>query len=270
MTTRRFIEPEQMLLYGVDITSYGRSPAYAQRRMQSDLVSLLDEAGHAAGLNRDGWFIQRKGDEELSAIPLSGNTIGVIDPMQRQLAALVSRHNEGRRSDARLRLRAAVHQGWVTPARNGWAGEAVVTVSRLLNSKPLREAVASERHVEFAVMLSRQVFREQIHGGLTSFRSEDFDRRVIREKEFADEAWLWTYPPAAQENILREDSQVPAAASSSESSAPTQHANSRGSATVAQGGRDAIVISGDGNTFTRTDVGSVHVQGDAIFGVRRG
>jgi hypothetical protein len=253
--------PEHMLLLGVDVKGYGDSPTHAHGRIQADLVGLLDDAGRAAGVDRSVWCRQAQGDEELSAIPMPGAGIRVIDPLLRYLATTLFRFNEGRREDSRIRLRVAVHQGWVTPAANGWGGRAVVDVSRLLNSAPLREALASRGERDLAVLISRPLYRQVVLAGLTSFRAEEFARVTVREKEFVDEAWLWcstawTSSGGAGESLVGEPDD-----------GPRQHAETEGSSAAVQAGRDATVINGDGNTVNRTEVGTVAAQRDVTFGV---
>lgn len=50
-----------------------------------------------------------------------------------------------------MRLPVALHRGLVKEADNGWVGRATVAVHRLLDSPPLREALADRRTADWAL-----------------------------------------------------------------------------------------------------------------------
>lgn len=277
MTTSLSSDP--MMLFCVDVKGYGAGALDDHGDVQARLLRFLDDAAVAAGLDRSSWVRQAKGDEELAAIPMPGNGLRVVDPFLRHLGAAVARLNQTRREDLPIRLRAAVHQGRVREAVNGWTGEAVLTVSRLVSSAPLRQALDAESQSCLAVLLSRTLYREAVAGGLTSFRPTEFTRVVVREKEFVDEAWLWAYPGTGQVEVQQvtagehagtSEPSEPEAAIYPPAGSVRQSASAKDRSTIVQSGRDAHVIKGNRNTVTHNNIESVNVEGNATFGVNHG
>ncbi|MDQ0750164.1 hypothetical protein QF034_004395 [Streptomyces africanus] len=127
----------------VDAQSYGSKNDRRQSEIQHDLPRLLDRAARGAGLDRAQWHIQRKGDEQLAIRPVDGKEPRLVDDYVRHLVAELREYNAQRVPEARMRLRAVVHQGLVELADNGFAGTAVVATARLLNAPALYDALAA-------------------------------------------------------------------------------------------------------------------------------
>ncbi|KXK60946.1 hypothetical protein AWW66_16095 [Micromonospora rosaria] len=174
----------------MDAESYGRRSDWAQGELQARLVALLDGAAVAAGLDRSGWVTQGSGDGELAFAPVGGSEPRIVDDFVRHLDAELSRLNRLRVDTERLRLRLAVHQGAVRPGPNGHVGKAVVTVSRLVNSTPLRRALAAFPGANLAMILSDDVFQSLVVGEHTTYQADAFREVAVVEKEYRASAWL--------------------------------------------------------------------------------
>ncbi|WP_254594642.1 hypothetical protein [Streptomyces sp. 8P21H-1] len=172
--------------------------------MQHDLPRILDGAARSAGLSRSEWHIQCKGDEQLAVLPMSGDQPRLVDDYFRHLVSELRHHNEQRIPEARMRLRAAMHQGPVELADNGFAGTAVVVTARLLNSRPLYDALDAYAAADLALLLSDEVFRSTVAGGHTMQRVSDFSRVTVRLKEHESTAWL-TVPTIGAPLAVTED-----------------------------------------------------------------
>ncbi|MET8083531.1 hypothetical protein [Micromonospora sp. NPDC005237] len=177
------------LCVSVDAEGYGQRDDRAQYDMQRTLVQILDTAAARAGLDRTTWRRQGVGDEELSLIPLGPDEPRLIDEFPRQLDAELARFNCSRKED-RLRLRMALHVGVAYPADNGYAGQGVVAVSRLLNATPLRRALKLATSANLAWMVSEVVFTDVIRQGHTTLGANDFRQVDIAEKEYQGVGWL--------------------------------------------------------------------------------
>src|SRR5262249_23565213 len=127
----------------VDAQGYSGRNAQGQRELQAELRTILDSAANAARLDRLPWKTQEQGDGELMLVPVGSDEPRVIDDMIRHIAAFLTQYNKLRRADAYLRLRVALHSGVAYPAPLGFAGPAVVMVTRLLQSDELRGALDS-------------------------------------------------------------------------------------------------------------------------------
>jgi hypothetical protein len=178
------------LCLAVDAQSYGRNNDQIQSEIQHDLPRILDKAAFKSGFDRSQWRIQPKGDEQLAVLPLDGDEARLVDDYFRHLASELRHYNGRRTAEARMRLRAAVHQGRVELADNGFAGTAIVVTARLLGSEPLYAALAAVPTADLALVLSDDVYRSLVAGGHTTLRPADFDPVTVRVKEYEAVAWV--------------------------------------------------------------------------------
>ncbi|MFD8718020.1 hypothetical protein ACFV2H_08365 [Streptomyces sp. NPDC059629] len=174
----------------VDAQSYGSKNDRRQSEIQHDLPRLLDRAARGASLDRARWQIQRKGDEQLAVRPLDGTEPRLADDYIRHLVAELREYNAQRVPEARMRLRAVLHQGLVELAENGFAGSAVVATARLLNAQQLYDAMAANPDANLVQLLSEDFFRSTVAGGHTTLSAADFTHVTVRVKEYEASAWL--------------------------------------------------------------------------------
>jgi len=181
----------QRLLRAVDVVSYGRGDDRRRQAMfQSALVAALRTAAAAAGLCWDRWTWERAGDGGLALLPPDEPAPLVVDDFVRALDRTLAWLNRDLKRNARLRLRVAIHRGTAFPAENGWAGRGVVAVSRLLDSAPIRRALAAADSCNLAVIVSSRTFDDVVRPGHVSLREADFRKVTVTVKEYSAEAWL--------------------------------------------------------------------------------
>jgi hypothetical protein len=103
-------------------------------------------------------------------------------------------HNRSLIPGAKVRLRVALHQGLVhLDSANGFAGEAVVVVCRLLDALPLKRALAAFTGAAIAVIASESVFRDVVRHQYDGLRPDRF-RQVevsLPAKGFRQSAWIY-------------------------------------------------------------------------------
>jgi hypothetical protein len=106
---------------------------------------------------------------------------------------LLTDHNEDCGADMRIRLRLAMHIGTVTSGSMGAGGEGLITVSRLLDSAPVREALVRVRDANLALILSESVFRKAVTAELGGLRPRNFQRVEVKipAKKFEETAYLY-------------------------------------------------------------------------------
>jgi hypothetical protein len=182
---------QRFLCLSVDVQGYARNDDLRQAAIQHDLIDLLDQAGARAGLDRRRWIRQPAGDAELALIPYAEHPAQVVGAFCLELAAALWRHNRARDPIARMRLRLAFDDGPADVARNGFAGQAVVAVDRLVNAAPVRQALDLARTADLAVILSDGVHRDWVRSGRSAVRPGWCRRVTVAEKEYAADAWLW-------------------------------------------------------------------------------
>jgi hypothetical protein len=176
------------LLVSTDAVGYGSGDDLRHKSVQTGLPAVLDEAAERARLHRVGWQRQVGGDGELALLPLTESEPCVVDDYVHHLAGALGRYNRDLRPEARLRL--AIHHGVAVQAGNGYAGQGVVAVSRLVDAPPVRAAL-EVTDADLAVILSDQVFTDTVAQYYTSVRPEAFRRVRVENKEFLEDAWLW-------------------------------------------------------------------------------
>jgi hypothetical protein len=178
------------LCIAVDITRYSAHDAHGQKELQRQLKEILESSATAAGLDRMSWMTQPQGDGELALVPVGPDEPRVIDDFIRHLDSWLERHNRERLPASRMRLRVAMHTGVALPAAMGFAGPAVVVVSRLLNSADVRRALTEAESANLALIASSTAF-EIVELGQTTLRPSWFRGVAVVEKEYAGEAWIW-------------------------------------------------------------------------------
>ncbi|MFC4011319.1 hypothetical protein ACFOY2_29110 [Nonomuraea purpurea] len=177
-------------LLAIDVVGYGKGDDQRHRSIQRVLLELLNEAADAAVLHRKRWTIQSTGDGELAIIPLTESERRLVDEFIRHLDRLLTQHNAWHIEAARLRLRVAVHVGVVGPGDNGYTGQAVVQVKRLLECGALRKAVEAAPEANIVLVVSDEIHRGMISQGYTTYRSDDFRRVRVGLKEYRGQAWI--------------------------------------------------------------------------------
>ncbi|WP_344023132.1 hypothetical protein [Streptomyces luteireticuli] len=180
------------LLLAVDAKGYGQADVLRQSRFQEAIPQLLGDAARAAGLDRGRWQVQQGGDSELAVLPEGASEPALVDAFMRTLDAGLRAYNHDRVPEGRLRLRAAVHFGPVSPGPNGFLGPAPVVTGRILDSAVLRSALSANPDACLAVAVSSTVFDDVVREeAYTTFRAGEFTEVVVENKEFTGRAWIW-------------------------------------------------------------------------------
>jgi hypothetical protein len=181
---------DRRLLVSVDAAGYGAGTDQDHFAVQSGLTAVLDAAAARAGLRRDLWMKQQAGDGELAVLPRDEPEPIVIDQYVRYLDEALAAYNANPATRRKIRLRMAVHFGTAMPADNGYAGQGVVAVSRLVDAGPAKDALAAAPQACLVVILSRQIFDDVVRQGHTSMSAPDFAKVSVRVKDYHDEAWV--------------------------------------------------------------------------------
>ena len=84
----------------------------------------------------------------------------------------------------------AIYFGVAYPASNGYAGQGVVAVTRLLDCLSIRETMRKSG-TDLALIVSDGIYSDIVFNRHTSFRQQNFRRVAVRVKEFAENAWIW-------------------------------------------------------------------------------
>lgn len=181
---------DRRVLVAVDVTGYGAGTDQDHFSVQAGLTEVLETAAAKAGLRREQWVIQSAGDGELAILPPDQREPVVVDEYVRHLDEALTAHNSAPGSGPSIRLRMAVHFGAAMPADNGYAGQGVVAVSRLVEAPAVKRALADDPNARLALILSNQVYMDVVQQGHVSVPKTDFTRIGVQVKQYKDTAWV--------------------------------------------------------------------------------
>lgn len=187
MSERHF---HRALLVACDASGYGSRDDMGHLSVQAALLTVLDEAAEEANLNRFAWDRQSSGDGELAILPPEEPEKRVVDDFIRELINALRRYNSERLPHLYLRLRVAIHHGFVKKSSNGFAGQGVVAVSRLLDCAQLK-AVMSADLPTLGLILSEQVHVGTIAQCHTGYDPNEFLVVDVVNKEYKDKGYIW-------------------------------------------------------------------------------
>lgn len=182
----------------VDVVSYGTRSAPAQERIQGRLQSLL--RGVVADVGADFDEVDRDGgtgDGMVVFLPSGGDPTQLLPDLLRASADRLAEDNETYRD--RMRLRMAVGSGLVGGGATGFSGPLVVNISRLVDSRPLRRALADNPGSDLVVLVLDALHREVVGPGYLPPRVAEFRLVDVAMKEFTEPAWLWVSTPVVDQ-----------------------------------------------------------------------
>ncbi|MGW4004905.1 hypothetical protein ACWEGM_24210, partial [Streptomyces nigra] len=142
------------------------------------------------------------------------------------------------------------------PAPTGFVGRAPVEIGRILDSAPLRSALAAVPDACLAVAVSATVFNDVVREAYTTFRAQEFREVRIAEKEYAGRAWIWV--PGADLQALDLGGGGDEAAGSGRMSGD--------GGGEAVGARPPIAPTAPNTTVVTVNTGTIHAQ-RAVFGI---
>jgi hypothetical protein len=177
------------LCLSVDAQGYSRRDDGGQSGLQRELVTLLDDAAAAVGLNRECWHRQGSGDGELALIPSSEPETVVVQDFTMTLARYLSHRNMDRSGTERLRLRLAVDHGLARVDANGFAGATVVGVARMVDAQAVRAVLDQAVGAPLVQVLSDHLYHALVEAGHVG-STEEFRTISLRHKEFQAQAWV--------------------------------------------------------------------------------
>ncbi|MEU1260019.1 hypothetical protein ABZ445_42775 [Streptomyces chartreusis] len=198
------------LCLAVDIEKYSIRGNADMVRLQRVLLRTLRTACARAGVDWERCGRQAQGDGYLLVMEPGIDEARVVPMLLEGLAEGLETANAAaagpRRSSTAsapsstaprdIRMRASLHQGIVHEADSGYAGSAVVALFRVLDSGPVRQALARTPLTHLVVAFSDTLYKDLVGTGYEGLSGEGFDRAEIRveAKDFKTVAWIHTRP----------------------------------------------------------------------------
>ncbi|MFE8013083.1 hypothetical protein ACFU3O_10135 [Streptomyces antibioticus] len=180
----------------VDVERYSGRSYDAQAKVQDGVALALDQACANAGLRWRDCERQDRGDGQLLLLPpeidedraVPGLILGLRDMLPLLNARVPEEHV--------IRLRVALAQGAVRPAKLGFVAWSVELASRLLDSAALRKELAMAQGSDMALIVPDDLYHDVFERGAGGL-PPDALRKVrveIKAKKFAADAWLGALP----------------------------------------------------------------------------
>jgi len=175
---------EFRFLVATDVEGFSRRSAAEQAQAQDDLERAVARAALEAGLDRQRWYRQPRGDGELAVLPEGTDGLSLVSDYPRRLAATIAAVNRDGDRRPRLRVRIAIHHGAVAPGRFGYGpvGTAPIVISRLVDAEIVRQQLRQHGNLDIALIVSATVYDEVIQSRLHGLHPEAFHRTIVRVK----------------------------------------------------------------------------------------
>lgn len=196
----------------VDIEQFGNPRRIDSHRLsvRHGLYAALENAFREAGVDWSRWHTQDTGDGVLMLGPPDLPKGRLAETLPWTLAAALRAHNDAHQPMENIRLRMALHAGDVRFDEHGTTGAAIILASRLLDSAPLRAALA-ESPGTLALVVSSSFYEEVVRQHPAS-APETYRPFPVTVKEVDTEAWISLpdapYPARVLDYLLTSDQMV--------------------------------------------------------------
>ncbi|BEL06351.1 hypothetical protein Q0Z83_045420 [Actinoplanes sichuanensis] len=188
------------LCMAADVAGYSRRRNDETERIQEQLVESLAQARRAAGIGEEQVRPQPQGDGQFTVLPAGVDESVVIPRLLTALSAALHEINAAADPADRIRLRVALHRGLIKEGRNGWIGTAPIAVHRILDSPPLRHALAEHTDAGYVLGVPDMLYRDVLaHGDGPPAPAELTAMTVeLPDKGFHERCWLYVAPETTQ------------------------------------------------------------------------
>lgn len=180
------------LILAVDLRSYSKHTSAGQEDAQVRLQRVMVYALRRARVARVRVQRQQQGDGQLVIFPPAVDESTVVPSLILGLRDGLYHLNLAPGAFGRMQMRAALGQGPVSRSANGYVGDSVVRVSRLLDAEALRSALEQSAGCDLALALAPELYRDVICQEPPGLPAAQFEHRqiVVPSKQFTAEAWL--------------------------------------------------------------------------------
>ncbi|OQD57361.1 hypothetical protein BM536_005165 [Streptomyces phaeoluteigriseus] len=184
------------LCLAVDIEKYSARDNTDMIRLQRVLLRTLRAACARAGIVWDSCGRQAQGDGYLLVFEPGIDETRVVPDLLDGLASALADANAAASYPQRVRMRAGLHQGIVHEADSGYAGSAVVALFRVLDSGPVRRALAADPSTHLVAAFSDGLYQDLVSHGYNGLAATGFRRAEIHvaAKSFTGVAWIRALP----------------------------------------------------------------------------
>ncbi|MFI0479022.1 hypothetical protein [Actinomadura sp. 9N215] len=189
--------PMHTTLLAVDVVGFGRRcpDTAAQRTVRREMYERLGRAFAATGLPWDACRREDRGDGALIVAPTGVDPVACLDRLARNLAVILHHRNRFADDGARLRLRVAVHHGYVERDAYGVFSPATSHLFRLLDAGEFKDALrtaGADLGLITSDTLYTQLFARAAPRGDGAVAPAGYRMIRVNCKEIRHaKAWLW-------------------------------------------------------------------------------
>jgi class 3 adenylate cyclase len=221
-------EPVHRALFAVDVESSGGRDNQSSVVIREVLFDALRNAFAASSIEWGGCTREDTGDGMMVLVPPEFPKPRLVYPLLDQLGALLRQHNYYAGPATRIRVRVAMHAGDVRIDKfGGVTGRPKVLTARLLDSEPVKSALARAPESTTVMLIVSDLFYEDVvRQGNLGIDPDQFGPVTVKVKETEERAWLRAGPGQPGPAMRAASEPVPAAA---EPVAPTMGVNFSGS-----------------------------------------
>lgn len=184
------MDPKHCALVAIDIAAFGQRAPDVQIHLRSGLYGIVPTACDAVGVPWDGCRHEDRGDGILLIAPAEVGVRRLLDSLVAEIRTRLRTYNKLASVAAQLRLRMAVHAGYVDLDEHGASGSAVIHLFRLLEAPALKAEFALDGG-DFALIVSEYLFKEVVQHGPGLIEPTAFREIPVEVKETHDRGWIW-------------------------------------------------------------------------------
>jgi Protein kinase domain len=179
------------MAFVLDVVGYGARSVPQQQEVTRRLRALVDATLDECELMLDPEIVdyQWTGDGLNAVLHADIDPTATLPVLIRSLSSALGADNT--RFPDRIRIRMAVSVGLIERGVTGFDGQLIVDINRLVDSAPLRAALAETPSADLAVAISDHVYAMMIRPGYPGIPGGQLTRVDVVAKEFSGHAWLW-------------------------------------------------------------------------------
>jgi len=189
-STDRVTDPAHVTVVAIDAVGFSRHGTLVQLAWRQGIREVFQSALKAAKIRSTAVQAQDRGDGYMVMFSAEVPKPAIVADFVRELGICLRGYNRTRNAAGRIRLRVSAHHGEVISDGTGFAGHAVVVTARLLDSGPVREALATHDSADLALILSDALYHAIVVERFRGLSPDDFQRVQVQVKGYDGTAWL--------------------------------------------------------------------------------
>jgi class 3 adenylate cyclase len=154
--------PTQYSIVAVDIESFSARSNFQQAILRAEMYEVVKCAARCASLQWNEFLTADRGDGILMLIPPSVSPVRLAGEFITALDQCLAGRADRLTATQAMRMRVALHLGLASLGEQGWSGEAVNLACRLVDARPLRDALKGAAHAHLAFVVFDPVYQAVI------------------------------------------------------------------------------------------------------------